>query len=167
MLTRSLDQAKAWLRRQKRGTERYGMVVSSQAQRLRPLAIDVRCKPDTVHWFLDDITDIRSSLFLEDAASEFDVQGLKLDWTCLVWDGDLRWQGTRWGNYSFTGNKWQNIRAPERKAYQINAYRVLLTRARQGMVLCIPEGNPDDATRLPEFYDGTYQYLKQIGIEEI
>ena len=88
-------------------------------------------------------------------------------WTCLVWDGDLRWQGTRWGNYSFTGNKWQNIRAPERKAYQINAYRVLLTRARQGMVLCIPEGNPDDATRLPEFYDGTYQYLKQIGIEEI
>lgn len=156
-----------WLRRQKRGTERYGMVVSSQAQRLRPLAIDVRCKPDTVHWFLDDITDIRSSLFLEDAASEFDVQGLELDWTCLVWDGDLRWQGTRWGNYSFTGNKWQNIRAPERKAYQINAYRVLLTRARQGMVLCIPEGNPDDATRLPEFYDGTYQYLKQIGIEEI
>ena len=167
VLTRSLDQAKAWLRRQKRGTERYGMVVSSQAQRLRPLAIDVRCKPDTVHWFLDDITDIRSSLFLEDAASEFDVQGLELDWTCLVWDGDLRWQGTRWGNYSFTGNKWQNIRAPERKAYQINAYRVLLTRARQGMVLCIPEGNPDDATRLPEFYDGTYQYLKQIGIEEI
>jgi len=164
VLTRSLDKAKAWLRQQKRGTERYGMVVSSQAQRLRPLAIDVRCKSDTVHWFLDDITDIRSSLFLEDAASEFDVQGLELDWTCLVWDGDLRRQGSNWGNYSFTGNKWQNIRAPERKAYQINAYRVLLTRARQGMVLCIPEGNPDDATRLPKFYDATYEYLKQIGI---
>ena len=167
VLTRSLDKAKAWLRQQKRGTERYGMVVSSQAQRLRPLAIDVRCKPDTVHWFLDDITDIRSSLFLEDAASEFDVQGLELDWTCLVWDGDLRWNGTGWGNFSFTGNKWQNINSPERKAYQINAYRVLLTRARQGMVLCIPEGNPDDATRLPKFYDGTFEYLKSIGISDL
>lgn len=167
VLTRSLDQAKAWLRQQKRGTERYGMVVSSQAQRLRPLAIDVRCKPDTVHWFLDDITDIRSSLFLEDAASEFDVQGLELDWTCLVWDGDLRRIGGDWDNYSFTGNKWQNIHSPERKAYQLNAYRVLLTRARQGMVLCIPEGNSEDTTRLPKFYDGTYEYLREIGIPEI
>jgi len=167
VITRSLDEAKKWLRQQKRGTERYGMVVSSQAQRLRPLAIDVRCKPDTVHWFLDDITDIRSSQFLEDAASEFDVQGLELDWTCLIWDGDLRWQHSTWGNYSFKGNKWQNVNSPERRAYQINAYRVLLTRARQGMVLCIPEGNPDDATRQPKLYNGTYEYLKKIGIPEI
>jgi len=167
VLTRDLNAAKEWLRKQKRGTERYGMVVSSQAQRLRPLAIDVRCKPDTVHWFLDDITDIRSSLFLEDAASEFDVQGLELDWTCLVWDGDLRWKNNAWQNFSFTGNKWLNIRSEERKAYQINAYRVLLTRARQGMVICVPEGNLDDATRQPEFYDGTYEYFKQIGLDEI
>ena len=167
VLTRDLDAAKKWLRRQARGTERYGMVVSSQAQRLRPLAIDVRCKPDTVHWFLDDITDIRSSQFLEDAASEFDVQGLELDWTCLVWDGDLRRNTDAWQNFSFTGNRWMNIRAEERKAYQINAYRVLLTRARQGMVICVPEGNPEDQTRLPEFYDGTYRYLKDIGIPEI
>lgn len=167
VITRNLAAAKEWLRKQKRGTERYGMVVSSQAQRLRPLAIDVRCKPDTVHWFLDDITDIRSSLFLEDAASEFDVQGLELDWTCLVWDGDLRRVKNAWQNFSFTGNKWQNIRSEERKAYQINAYRVLLTRARQGMVICVPDGNPEDATRLPEFYDDTYKYLKQIGLEEI
>jgi len=167
VITRDLNAAKDWLRKQKRGTERYGMVVSSQAQRLRPLAIDVRCKPDTVHWFLDDITDIRSSLFLEDAASEFDVQGLELDWTCLVWDGDLRRKNDTWQNFSFTGNKWLNIRSEERKAYQINAYRVLLTRARQGMVICVPEGNPEDATRKPEFYDGTYSYLKQIGLEEI
>ncbi len=166
VLTRDLNAAKNWLRRQARGTERYGLVVSSQAQRLRPLAIDVRCKPDTVHWFLDDITDIRSSQFLEDAASEFDVQGLELDWTCLVWDGDLRWNDGAWQNFSFTGNRWLNIRAEERKSYQINAYRVLLTRARQGMVICVPEGNPADATRLPAFYDGTYNYLKQIGVEE-
>ena len=167
VLTRDLDLAKEWLRKQARGTERYGMVVSSQAQRLRPLAIDVRCKPDTVHWFLDDITDIRSSQFLEDAASEFDVQGLELDWTCLVWDGDLRRTNGVWQNFSFTGNRWMNIRAEERKAYQINAYRVLLTRARQGMVICVPEGNPEDPTRLPSFYDGTYLYLKQIGLEEL
>lgn len=167
VITRDLDTAKIWLRKQKRGSERYGIVVSSQAQRLRPLAIDVRCKPDTVHWFLDDITDIRSSLFLEDAASEFDVQGLELDWTCLVWDGDLRRKGKVWQNFTFKGNKWQNIRSEESRAYQINAYRVLLTRARQGMVICVPEGNPADATRLPEFYDGTYEYLKQIGLDEI
>ena len=167
VLTRSLDRAKAWLRQRKRGTERYGMIVSSQAQRLRPLAIDVRSKPDTVHWFLDDIADIRSSLFLEDAASEFDVQGLELDWTCLVWDGDLRHMEKGWGNFSFTRNCWQSIHSPERKKYQLNAYRVLLTRARQGMVLCVPEGNSEDSTRLPEFYDGTYKYFRQIGIPEL
>ena len=167
VITRNLDAAKEWLRKQKRGSERYGLVVSSQAQRLRPLAIDVRSKPNIIHWFLDDITDIRSSLFLEDAASEFDVQGLELDWTCLVWDGDLRRNGREWQNFTLKGNQWQNIRSADKKAYQINAYRVLLTRARQGMVICVPEGNPDDATRLPEFYDGTYNYFKQIGLEEI
>lgn len=167
VLTRSLDNAKAWLKQQKRGSERYGMLVSSQAQRLRPLSIDVRCKPDTVHWFLDDIDDIRSSLFLEDAASEFDVQGLELDWTCIVWDGDLRRENNTWGNYSFTGNKWQNIRSEERKSYQINAYRVLLTRARQGMIICVPKGNPEDGTRNPAYYDGTFNYLRSIGLEVI
>lgn len=167
ILTRSLDKAKEWLKQQKRGSERYGMLVSSQAQRLRPLSIDVRCQPDTVHWFLDDIDDIRSSLFLEDAASEFDVQGLELDWTCIVWDGDLRRENNTWGNYSFTGSKWQNIRSEDRKSFQINAYRVLLTRARQGMIICVPEGNPEDSTRNPDYYDGTFNYLKSIGLKVI
>jgi hypothetical protein len=167
VLTRSLDKAKQWLKQHKRGSERYGLLVSSQAQRLRPLSIDVRCKPDTVHWFLDDIDDIRSSLFLEDAASEFDVQGLELDWTCIVWDGDLRQENNTWGNYSFTGNKWQNIRSEDRKSFQINAYRVLLTRARQGMIICVPEGNQEDCTRNPKYYDETFNYLKSIGLQEI
>ena len=166
-MTRSLDKAKEWLQKQKRGSERYGLLVSSQAQRLRPLSIDVRCKPDTVHWFLDDIDDIRSSLFLEDAASEFDVQGLELDWACVVWDGDLRREDNHWGNYSFNGNRWINIRSEERKAFQINAYRVLLTRARQGMIICVPEGNREDNTRKPEFYDNIFYYLKSLGIIEI
>ena len=168
VLTRSIEKAKKWLRSKARGNERYGMVVSSKAYRLKPLAIDVRCKPDTVHWFLDDINDVRSSLFLEDAASEFDIQGLELDWTCLIWDGDLRYNGNTWDYFEFNGgSKWNRINKEERKAYQLNAYRVLLTRARQGMIICVPEGNPEDHTRLPEFYDETYNYLKSIGLKEI
>lgn len=168
VLTRDLEKAKDWLREKARGSERYGMLVSSKGYRLKPLAIDVRCKPDTVHWFLDDIDDVRSSLFLEDAASEFDVQGLELDWTCLVWDADFRYNKGAWDFYEFSGgSRWNKIKKEERQAYQLNAYRVLLTRARQGMIICVPEGNPEDHTRQPEFYDCTYQYLKQLGFEEI
>ena len=168
ILTRDLSKAKAWLRERARGNERYGLLVSSKAYRLKPLAIDVRCKPDTVHWFLDDINDVRSSLFLEDAASEFDVQGLELDWTCLVWDGDLRRQNNDWAFYEFSGGtKWNRINKDDRKAYLLNAYRVLLTRARQGMVICVPEGSNEDPTRNHAFYNGTYEYLKQLGVKEI
>ena len=167
-LTRDLDKAKEWLHKRARGNERYGLLVSSKAYRLKPLAIDVRCKPDTVHWFLDDINDVRSSLFLEDVATEFDVQGLELDWTCVVWDGDLRYTKNGWDFFEFNGgNKWNKIQKDERRAYLINAYRVLLTRARQGMILCVPEGNPEDPTRLLEFYDSTYQYLQSLGFKEI
>lgn len=168
VLTRDIEKAKNWLRERARGSERYGMLVSSKGYRLKPLAIDVRCKPDTVHWFLDDIDDVRSSLFLEDAASEFDVQGLELDWTCLVWDADFRYKNGTWDFYEFSGgSRWNKIKKEERQAYQLNAYRVLLTRARQGMVICVPEGNSEDHTRQPEFYDSTYKYLKQLGFEEI
>lgn len=164
VLTRDLNKAKTWLREHARGSERYGLLASSKAYRLKPLAIDMRCQPDTVHWFLDDINDVRSSLFLEDAASEFDVQGLELDWTCLIWDGDLRYNENHWDYFEFNGgNKWNRINKEERQSYQINAYRVLLTRARQGMIICVPEGNPNDKTRLPEFYDSTFDYLISIG----
>lgn len=191
-LTRDLEKAKDWLRKVHRGSERYGLLVSSQAYRLRPLSIDVRCKPDTVHWFLDDITDIRSSLFLEDAATEFDVQGLELDYAAIVWDGDMIYdpdhvvlspkdrkkpeliQGP-WTQRSFNGGVWQNIASDMRRMYQLNAYRVLLTRARQGMVICVPVGNGAkniddsylDPTRIPLFYDSTYDYLKSLGIKEL
>ena len=167
VLTRSLDKAKRWLKDKARGTERYGMVVSSQAYRLKPLAIDVRYKPDVVHWFLDDETDVRSSFYLEDVATEFDVQGLELDWSCVVWDGDFRYTPNGWTHHSFVGSKWNNINKEERKSFQKNAYRVLLTRARQGMIIVVPEGNPEDPTRKSEYYDSTYEYFKSIGIEEI
>lgn len=165
VLTRDLDKAKKWLKQRSRGSERYGMVVSSQAYRLKPLAIDVRLQPDVEHWFLADKDDIRSSLFLEDVATEFDIQGLELDWTCVVWDGDFRYSDKGWKHYSFKGSKWQNINKPESQAYQLNAYRVLLTRARQGMILVVPEGNSEDHTRQPEFYDATFEYLKSLGFE--
>lgn len=166
VLTRDLAKAKKWLREHARGSERYGMLVSSKAFRLKPLAIDIRSQADIVPWFLNPITDIRSSLFLEDVATEFDIQGLELDWTCLVWDGDFRFdpKGKKWQHFNFRSDRWQNINQEEGRAYQLNAYRVLLTRARQGMVICVPEGNTADDTRKPEFYDGTYEYLKSLGI---
>lgn len=163
VLTRDLKKAKNWLRKKARGTERYGMVVSSQAYRLKPLAIDVRAPIDHVRWFLEDKDDVRSSYFLEDAATEFQVQGLELDWVGVAWDGDLRYSQKGWGTFSFKGNKWQNVRKEIRQQYLINAYRVLLTRARQGMIIIIPEGNINDHTRNPEFYNSTFNYLKNIG----
>ena len=167
VLTRDIKKAKRWLEDKARGSERYGIVVSSQAYRLKPLAIDVRLQPDIESWFLADKMDVRSSLFLEDAATEFDIQGLELDWTCLVWDGDFRYTPNEWNHNAFRGSKWQKIRQPEAQSYQLNAYRVLMTRARQGMIICVPEGNVDDYTRQPEFYDGTYNYLKSLGLEEV
>jgi DUF2075 family protein len=167
VLTRDLDKAKSWLKTKARGSERYGIVVSSQAYRLKPLAIDVKTPINHVNWFLDGKDDIRSSYFLEDVATEFQVQGLELDWACVTWDGDLRYSNNGWKTYSFIGNKWQNIHKAVRKKYLINAYRVLLTRARQGMVIVVPEGNIEDHTRQPEYYDSTFNYLKSIGIAVI
>lgn len=164
VLCRSVGRAKEWLRSQARGSERYGLVVSSQAQRLRPHAIHVKAPVDPVHWFLHGKEDVRSSYYLEDAATEFHVQGLELDWTGVVWDGDFRRNGEEWEHCSFVGSRWQRINAAERKAFQKNAYRVLLTRARQGMVIVVPEGDDQDPTRSPSFYDGTFSYLREIGI---
>ena len=164
VLTRNLEAAKQWLRKQARGSERYGIVVSSQANRLKPLAIDVRLKPNPVHWFLADHEDVRSSYYLEDAAREFDIQGLELDWVCVTWDADFRHSASGWSHHSFRGKKWQRINKPDRKRYLKNAYRVLLTRARQGMVIVVPKGDPEDPTRDPSFYDPTFDYLRSVGI---
>ncbi len=167
VLTRDLNKAKGWLKRQARGTERYGMVVSSQAQRLKPHAIDVKSPMDPIHWFLDERDDVRSSYYLEDVATEFHVQGLELDWTCVVWDADFRLVNNKWQHYSFVGSKWQNINKKERQNYLKNAYRVLLTRARQGMVIVVPEGSHTDFTRMKSFYDGVYSYLSNLGINQL
>jgi hypothetical protein len=166
-ITRDLARAKAWIRTHARGSEQYGLVASSQAMRLKPHAIDVRVSVDPIHWFLGDRSDTRSSYYLEDAATEFQVQGLEVDWACVTWDADLRRRGPRWGYHSFRGDVWTNINKPDRQRYLLNAYRVLLTRARQGMVVFVPPGDSDDPTRLPEFYDQTFAYLTGIGLPNL
>jgi hypothetical protein len=167
VITRDLQRAKQWLRHNARGSERYGLVASSQAERLKPHAIDVRSKVDPVHWFLHGRDDTRSSFYLEDAATEFQVQGLELDWVCATWDADLRMQDRRWLHRKFHGSEWKRVHKLDQQRYLVNAYRVLLTRARQGMVIFVPPGDAADATRLPKFYDETFGYLASLGVEEI
>ena len=166
-ITRDLVRAKQWVRQNARGTERYGLVASSQAQRLKPHAIDVRVDVDPIHWFLNDRNDTRSSYYLEDAATEFQIQGLELDWICVTWDADLRLENGDWRYHFFRGDAWQRIHKDERKRYLLNAYRVLLTRARQGMVVFVPLGDEADPTRKPEYYDDTFAYLANLGLTTI
>ena len=167
VITRDLAKAKQWLKSQARGSERYGIVVSSQAERLKPHAIDVKTPVDPIHWFLDGKEDVRSSYYLEDIVTEFQVQGLELDWACVTWDADFRYAKHDWEHFSFVGDRWNRIRKPERQNYLKNAYRVLLTRARQGMVIVVPEGDKEDHTRKNEFYDPIFEYLQDIGFDVI
>ena len=183
VLTRDMETARKWLHYNVRGNERTGILVTKESARFKPLAVHILPSGDenAVHWFLDDKTDTRSSNYLEDAATEIQVQGLELDYTCILWDADMRYNDGKWSFYKFNGcTKWvEQLPTSESKRelikYMLNAYRVLLTRARKGMVICIPSGNSnrtptgfwEDSTRLPEFYNGTYKYLKGVGIEEI
>lgn len=183
VLTRDMGKAKQWLHEKVRGTERTGVLITKESARYKPLGIHVLPSGDenAVHWFLEDKIDTRSSNYLEDAATEIQVQGLELDYTCLLWDADMRYKNGEWEYYRFNGRTaWtKQLGATESnqelQKYMLNAYRVLLTRARAGMVICVPSGNSnknpsgfwEDSTRLPEYYDGTYQYLKSLGIEEI
>lgn len=166
-LTRDLDKAKDQLRHWARGTERIGLVASSNAIRLKPSGIFVKGEIDPTLWFLKGKSDIRSSHYLEDVATEFDVQGLEIDWAGVCWDANFRIEDGKWITYNFSGSKWQSVHDPEKKKYIANSYRVLLTRGRQGIVIFIPEGDDSDPTRKKTFYDQTYEFLKSCGISEI
>ena len=182
VLTRDMDNAREWLRCKARGSQQTGVLISKVAARFKPLAVHILAQGDenAVHWFLEDKTDVRSSNYLEDAATEIQVQGLELDFACVLWDADMRYVDGHWEYFKFNGkDKWKPVantpNGQEEKKYMLNAYRVLLTRARQGIAICVPSGNnrltpegfPEDPTRLPEFYNGTYEYLKSLGIKEI
>ncbi len=166
-VTRDLKIAKQWVRDHARGSERFGLVASSEAQRLKPHAIDIRVDVNPIHYFLNNAEDTRSSFYMEDAATEFQVQGLELDWVCMSWDADLRFSKSGWNHHSFKGSKWTSIHNLANQQYLKNAYRVLLTRARQGMVIFIPPGDSGDDTRKPAFYDSTFNYLVDIGIPQL
>lgn len=166
-VTRDLEVARKWLRGMARGTERFGIVASSGALRLKPEGINVRADIDQEHWFLDGKDDVRSSYFLEDAATEFDIQGLELDWVCVAWDANFRIAADRWEYWRFRGTKWNRVSKPLDQRYLKNSYRVLLTRARQGMIIFIPKGDVTDETRKPAFYDSTFAYFRKLGIPEI
>jgi hypothetical protein len=163
-LTRDLAQARLWLRERARGSERMGLAASSGASRLKPEGVNVHEKIEATTWFLNGKDDVRSSYYMEDPATEFDIQGLELDWVGVCWDADFRSVDGRWQFYRFAGTRWQNVNDDNRKVYLTNAYRVLLTRARQGMVIYVPKGDPIDATRPPALYDGTAEFLGACGL---
>ena len=166
--TRNIDTAKDWIRDKKqRGSERYGIIASSSAKRLAPYSIQMKVKAEPAKWFLNDDDDIRSSNFMEIAASQFDIQGLELDWAIVGWDADLRVGENKWAYYNFAGTNWKKRHQEYDQLYLKNAYRVLLTRARLGMIIFVPNGNSNDPTRLPEFYDPIAKYLSECGIQEI
>lgn len=167
VITRDLQKAKAWVKDHCQGTTRYGLLASSGALRLKPEGIFVKNDISVANWFLNGKDDVRSSYMLEDVVSEFDIQGLELDYSVVAWDADYRYADGEWTYNSFVGNGWTNIGSEERRLYLKNAYRVLLTRARQGMVIFVPAGSHEDQTRKCEWYDGIYGYLKEIGILEI
>ncbi|WP_167342008.1 DUF2075 domain-containing protein [Nonlabens sp. SY33080] len=167
LLTRDLSVAKSWIRNNAKGTERTGLIASSGARRLRPLGIDVKNEISAPNWFLNGKKDIRSSYFLEEVATEFDIQGLEIDWSCLAWGANFYLKDNTWEYQNFKGTKWMKINKEKSKEYLKNTYRVLLTRARQGMIIYIPNGSFKDHTRPSEFYDYTWQYFKNIGIKEI
>lgn len=167
VLTRDLERGKQWVRERARGTERIGLLASSSAERLRALGIHIKAPMNPVHWFLNERDDVRSSYYLEDVATEFHIQGLEIDWACVTWDADLRYSRGGWLHRRFVGNSWNKVNKAEAQRYLVNAYRVLLTRARQGMVIVIPDGAADDPTREPIFYNETYQFLLDIGVRSI
>lgn len=178
VLTRDMNKARQWLRKHARGTQQTGILISKVSARFKPLAVHVlpQDEDNAVHWFLEDKSDVRSSNYLEEAATEIQVQGLEVDFSCVLWDADMRYENGKWSFWKFNGRtKWRPERNHEAQKYMLNAYRVLLTRARQGMVICIPEGNghttpegfPEDSTRLPAFYNSTYNYFKSLGMKEI
>ncbi|WP_295770091.1 DUF2075 domain-containing protein [uncultured Mucilaginibacter sp.] len=167
IITRDLNKAKQWLKDNCLGSRRMGLVASSGARRLRPYGLEVRTEFEEPEWFLNPRDDIRSSYYLEIPATEFGVQGLELDWTGVCWDGDLRRQKGVWEFKSFKGSKWLSVSKKENQTYIINKYRVLLTRAREGMVIFVPQGDNEDPTRNPQVYNDIANYLVECGVKEL
>ena len=169
VMTRDYNKAKKWILSKARGTERYGLLASSEGKRLRGIGIWVPSKINHVGWFLNQKDNVDSSYFLEVAASEFKVQGLEIDYSLLAWDADLRRSDDDFDYFKFRGTRWNHVNNLQQQKYLKNAYRVLMTRARQGVVIFIPEGvDPEeDSSRSHFYYDDIYKYLRSCGIIEL
>lgn len=172
-LTGSLEVLRAELQRRTRGTRRCGLVASSGALRLRSYGIEVssgftNAYPFT-HWFLAERDDFRSSFQLEVAATEFQCQGLELDWVGLCWGDDLVWshECEAWESRILRGARWANLKNIRNREYLLNKYRVLLTRAREGTIIWVPPGDPSDPTRDPVRLQATADYLLQCGARQL
>ena len=169
LITRDFNKAKAWVKKKARGTERYGLLASSEGKRLRSEGIWVLSEINHVGWFLNGKDNVDSSYYLEVAASEFKVQGLEVDYALLAWDADLRRVENTFDYYRFRGTSWNHINIQQRQKYLKNAYRVLLTRARQGLIIYVPNGvdKAEDASRDASFYNAIYDYLVSCGINDL
>jgi Uncharacterized conserved protein (DUF2075) len=169
VLTRSLLSAKEWLKHSGRGERRFGLLASSGARRLRAdgmgVTLNATAGDEIAYWYLNPRGDIRSSYALEVPANEYTCQGLELDFTCLCWGGDLLWndQSHLWMLARLSGNEWQRVNKEDARRFLINSYRVLMTRAREGLALWIPEGEASDLTRLPGPLDDTAAFLIRCG----
>src|SRR6185295_7250994 len=175
-LTRDLDRARSWLRERctdRVGSGLYGLVASSGALRLRAHGLEVsaqfRAGITYEDWFLRELPDMRSSQMLEVAATEFECQGLELDWVGVCWGDDVtRGDGADgWDLRRFISNKWTKVRQPDRRQFILNKYRVLLTRARKGFVVWVPRGADDDETRSPARLDRTAAFLLECGLPSL
>ena len=165
-ITRSLLSAKEWARKHCVGGLRSGIIASGQAKRLAAEGLFVDFKPDIATWMLAPTSDIRSSNALEVVQNQYQVQGLELDFCIVCWDADLRHDNDEWKAYKISGSSWENDKLRE---VAKNGYRVILTRARKGLVVFVPRGDPSgkDATRAPHFYDETYHFLVQCGAVDL
>jgi hypothetical protein len=171
-LSRDLQETRRKLRDEQKGVSRYGLVGSSGAARLRAEGLEpsstFHAEYPWEHWYLAGETDLRSSYQCEVFATEFEIQGLELDWIGLCWGGDFVWHAHRGWQlrklHPSAVSKWNAIKNPEKQTFRRNAYRVLLTRARQGMILFIPRGDPEDPTNSPEEFKATANYLVRFGV---
>ena len=168
LITRDLQTAKNWVKKKSRVNQRYGLFMNTKGLRLQAEGLVNRGQQgfDAIAWWLDPKEYVDSSLALEIPCTEFFAQGLEVDWAIFAWDACFRPNNSDWDYMKFVRKEWRNIEKEVDRKYLKNSFRVLLTRARQGMIIFVPKGDPNDKTRLPEFYDGIYNYLKEIGIED-
>ena len=165
--TRSLQEARAWLREKREGAHQIGMLASSGAKRLKHYGLDVSGSLNMLDWLLRMEHDVRSASYLERAANERKIQGMELDWSCVCWGADLRHDATGWHYLKFAGNAWENIEDDQEKTFLLNRYRILLSRAKNGMVIWVPPGDEFDKSTLPRFYNGVAEFMQNCGIPKL